>query len=175
MKPTDYALDILERAHAGRTVSDNRRAWAQQVLIDAPVKPGWREFELAVVREFFPVGGWKAVNSQLPHRSEEAIGTKAKILKVKCARTWTLEQETELKALIAAEGFAAGVAQYAQQHPTRPFAGVEKKAFRLLGPRPEKSGDITTETQVVVPIGQWRIAPGTRLPPRSVFDLGRAA
>lgn len=45
--------------------------------------PSWKDEEIQILREFYPVGGSKAVQERLPHRPAAAINSKASKLQIR--------------------------------------------------------------------------------------------
>jgi hypothetical protein len=87
----------------------------------------WSPTEAQIVREHFPVGGWKAVNALLPHRGEGAIHGYCTKWKIKLNR-WTEAEDAILREYYPDEGARGCEARLPQQ-----TLGAIRNRLHVLG------------------------------------------
>lgn len=130
---------------------------AHQLRIGCPMEERhgiWTKPERALVRKYYPEGGWRAVKPHLPHRSANSIQNIATTMGVQVKKSWTKAEEREFKKLYLKGGAKA----CKERWPERTIVSIRGKA-RTMKLRYMKNWWTPEEDRIVrehFPTGGWR-------------------
>lgn len=99
-------------------------------MADMHVNKRWNEEEIKVLKEFYPVGGYKLVKEKLPHRKEKSISEKARSLGISSNNKAIFFSSDETRIL--KEFYPLGGLELVKKHlPNRSDDVIRTKASKL--------------------------------------------